>query len=145
MKVLFDTSVLVTAVVDRLPNHAASLACYRRHRRGAGRTAGLCTAHALAECYAAFTCLPLSPRIQPADAARLVTRNFVADLQVVEMTHADYVEALRRVATLGLASGVIYDALHLAAAERLRCARLYTYNVRDFDRLGPEGVKIMTP
>ena len=42
MKVLFDTSVLVTAVVDQLPNHAASLACYRHSRGGKGRHVMAC-------------------------------------------------------------------------------------------------------
>ncbi len=145
MKVLFDTSVLVTAVVDRLPNHAESLACYRRHRRGPGRTAGRCTAHALAECYAALTALPVSPRIQPADAERLVAHNFLSDLLVEEATREDYAAALHRVARLGLASGVVYDALHLTVAERSGCVRLYTYNIRDFERLAPKRVRVMTP
>jgi predicted nucleic acid-binding protein len=145
MKVLFDTSVLVTAVVDQLPNHAASLACYRHSRGGKGRDAGLCTAHALAEAYATLTRLPLSPRIQPTDAARLIRTNFDRDLTVVGATREDYDEAIDRVARLGLASGVIYDALHLIAAERLRCERLYTFNLRDFERLEPKRVRIMAP
>jgi predicted nucleic acid-binding protein len=41
MKVFFDTSALVTAVVDQLPNHKTALACYMRFvqpRRGGGRS-----------------------------------------------------------------------------------------------------------
>jgi hypothetical protein len=31
------------------------------------------------------------------------------------------------------------------AAERLRCERLYTFNLRDFERLEPKRVRIMAP
>lgn len=145
MKALFDSSVLITAVVDQLPNHAAALACYRRFRGHGGRDAGFCTTHALAECYATLTALPLSPRVQPAEAARLVRENFLADLTVVELVAADYDAALTRAERLGLSSGIVYDAIHLAAAERKRCDRLYTFNLGDFQRLGASPVAIMSP
>ena len=145
MKALFDSSVLITAVVDQLPNHAAALACYRRFRGQGNRAAGFCTTHALAECYATLTALPLSPRIQPAEAARLVRENFLADLTVVELVAADYDAALTRAERLGLSSGIVYDAIHLAAAERKRCNRLYTFNLGDFQRLGGSAVAIMSP
>lgn len=145
MRVLFDTSALVTAVVGQLPHHAAALACYRRHRRAGGTRSGLCTTHALAECYATLTALPLSPRIAPADAIRLVADNFLAHLEVVPLESRDYRSALERVATLGLASGVVYDALHLECAERHGCARLYTYNVGDYTRLVPRSTKVIVP
>lgn len=145
MKVLFDTSVLVTAVVSQLPHHASALACYRRHRRVGRTRTGVCTSHALAECYATLTALPLAPRIAPADAVRLVTGNFVEHLQVVELETRDYTAALDRVASLGLASGVVYDALHLVCAEREGCDRLYTYNVLDFTRLASKSTKVLPP
>jgi len=145
MKVLFDTSVLVTAVVSQLPHHATALACYRQHRRDASARTGVCTTHELAECYATLTALPLAPRIAPADAVRLVTGNFVEHLEVVDLDVRDYAAALDRVATLGLASGVVYDALHLVCAERRGCDRLYTYNVGDFTRLASKSTKVVQP
>lgn len=145
MKVLFDTSVLVTAVVSHLPHHAAALACYRRHRRVGRTRTGVCTTHALAECYATLTALPLAPRIAPADAVRLVIGNFVEHLQVVDLAAGDYTAALDRVAGLSLASGVVYDALHLVCAERVGCEHLYTYNIRDFTRLASKSTKVLQP
>lgn len=145
MKALFDTSVLVTAVVSQLPDHTAALACYRRHRRRGRTRTGMCTTHALAECYATLTTLPLTPRIAPADAIRLVTGNFIEHLQVVDLDVRDYTTALDRVATLGMASGMVYDALHLVCAERRGCDRLYTYNLRDFARLVPQSTKVLRP
>lgn len=146
MKVLFDTSALVTAVVDQLPNHEAALACFRRFAVSgrAGRDA-ICSTHALAECYATLTALPLARRIQPGEAARLVEESFLRHLEVVPLSVADYKAALARVVGLGLRSGTIYDALHAQCAERQGCGRIITYNAADFERLKPPGIEITTP
>ena len=146
MKALFDTSALVTAVVDQLPNHEAALACYRRlgqPRRGASRA--ICCTHALAECYATLTALPLPRRIQPAEVARLIEENFLEHLDVVPLSVADYKAAVARVAALGLQSGAIYDALHVRCAENAGCDRIITYNTTDFARLAPPGLEVVTP
>lgn len=146
MKVLFDTSALVTAVVDQLPNHEAALACYRRFaqpRRGG--SAAICSTHALAECYATLTALPLGRRIQSAEATRLIDENFLRHLEVVPLSMADYKAALARVTTLHLRSGAVYDALHARCAERCGCDRIITYNTADFERLKPPGIEITTP
>jgi predicted nucleic acid-binding protein len=146
MKVLFDTSALVTAVVDQLPNHTTALACYRRFAspRRTGSKA-ICSTHTLAECYATLTALPLSRRIQPGEAARLIEENFLEHLHAVALTSADYKAALSRVATLGLRSGAVYDALHVRCAERSGCDRIITYNTADFSRLAPPGLEVATP
>ncbi len=46
---------------------------------------------------------------------------------------------------LGLVSGVIYDALHLACGERSGCDRLFTYNLSHFRRLEAKGIAISAP
>lgn len=146
MKVFFDTSALVTAVVDQLPNHATALACYHRfaqpRRRG---SKAVCSTHALAECYATLTALPLPRRIQPAEATRLIEENFLVHLGAVPLSAADYKAALARITTLGMRSGAIYDALHVRCAERSGCDRIITYNVSDFERLAPPGIEVTTP
>ncbi len=143
MLVLFDTSVLVSAVVAQLPRHSTAFASFS-HYTGADHVAA-CTTHTLAETYATLTALPLPRRIQPAEALKLIEANFIARLRVIDLTARDYEDALRRVASLGLASGVIYDALHLIAAERIGCERLYTYNLSRFNRLQSTRVQIAPP
>jgi predicted nucleic acid-binding protein len=143
MLVLFDTSVLVCAVVAQLPRHAAAFASFC-HYTGSEHQAA-CTTHTLAEIYATLTALPLPRRIQPAEALKLIEANFSARLRVVDLAARDYEDALRRVSGLGLASGVIYDALHLIAAERIGCERLYTYNLAHFNRLQSISVQIAPP
>ena len=132
MSVLFDTSVLVTAVVNTLPNHPPALAyfqTYSAHR----------STHALAECYATLTALPLPVRIQTGQASFIIRENFLKRLSIVELTAQDYREALRRVTERGLVSGAIYDALHLQAALRAGCRSLATYNLNHFQQLGADG------
>ena len=143
MKVLFDTSVLVAAVVDQLPQHESALECFVSHRDG--NDEGCCSAHTLAECYATLTALPLARRVQPLEARQLIMENFVEKLTVLDLATDTYLEVLERVAGLGLRSGVVYDALHLASAEAAGCERLYTFNLRDFKRLSPKGLRIVSP
>jgi predicted nucleic acid-binding protein len=145
MKVFFDTSALVTAIVDQLPNHAAALACYRRLAQSRRGSKAVCSTHALAECYATLTALPLYRRIQPAEANRLIEENFLAHLDAVPLSAADYKAALARVTTLGMRSGAIYDALQVRCAERSGCDRIITYNVSDIERLAPPGIEVTTP
>jgi predicted nucleic acid-binding protein len=143
MNVFFDTSVLVTAMVDQLPNHEAALACYRRARGGKVRP--MCSAHALAECYATLTAMPLPRRIRPSEANRLIRENLVRDFQVCPLLLDDYDHAIERVVERGYPSGVIYDALHVVCAERQGCARVYTFNTKDFERLKTGSIVIVTP
>ena len=114
MKVLFDTSALVTAVVDQLENHSAALASYRRFAQPRrGRSQAVCSTHVVAECYATLTALPLARRIQPAEATRLIEDNFLNDLEVVPLSAADYKSALARVAEAG--GTVISPAIEIPA------------------------------
>ncbi len=145
MRVLFDTSVLVTAVVSGLPHHRQAFACYQKFRGSGRRERGFCTTHALAEAYATLTAMPLVPRMLPADAALVIRQNFSRDLTVLPLSAGDYTAAVERVASLGLSSGIIYDSLHLLAAERHACKRIYTYNLADFARLFPRAVEIIAP
>jgi predicted nucleic acid-binding protein len=143
VKILFDTSVLVSALVDQLPNHEPALDCFATY--SASPHAGCCTTHAVAETYATLTALPMAARIRPLEARRLVEEGLVSRLDVLALTAADYSQALARVSDEGLFSGIIYDALHLIAAERHGCGRLYTYNVIDFKRIGSVTTSIVRP
>lgn len=141
MKIYFDTSVLVTALVDQLPNHEAALACLA----GACRDHdAVLSTHALAETYATLTALPLPRRIQPAEARALVA-GLRSKLDVLPLSARHYERAVDRVAVLGLSSGSIYDALHLECAEAAGCRRLHTYNLGHFQRLDPKALTVLAP
>jgi len=143
MKVFFDTSVLVAALVDQLPNHEAAFDCFRRYSSGAHE--GVCTTHTLAECYATLTTLPLPRHIQPNEAQQLVTQSIAGRLTILPLSPELYLETLARIGTLGLRSGIVYDALHLVGAETAQCERIYTYNLKDFNKLKPKQLLVSAP
>jgi molybdate transport system substrate-binding protein len=117
MKAFLDASVLVPVVTDQLATHPLAFECFTSLLKL--EEAVVCTsAHALAECYATLTALPLRRRISGPEAVRLIEANFIRRLKVISLTQGDYHKALRLVAGLGRISGQIYDALHLAAATK---------------------------
>jgi len=143
MKVFFDTSVLVAVVVDQLPQHERALEVFANFCESDNE--GICSTHCLAECYSTLTALPLARRIQPHEAWQIIEENFTKKLTVLDLKRSLYLKTLRRVSQLGLRSGVIYDALHLACAEQAKCDQLYTFNLRDFKKLNPVGPNLLSP
>jgi predicted nucleic acid-binding protein len=65
MEICFDTSTLVSALVQQHPHHA--LAFPRLREVHAGSIQGYLTTHGLAELFATLTALPLKPRLLPMD------------------------------------------------------------------------------
>jgi len=143
VRVFFDTSVLVPAVVDQLANHEAALEALLGHTAPPHR--GFCSTHALAECYATLTALPLPRRILPNEARLLIDESILARVTAVPLTADDYSVALRRVTDAGLGSGAVYDALHVCCAERMSIDRILTYNLGDFERCRPRGIVVTAP
>jgi predicted nucleic acid-binding protein len=141
VKVLFDTSTLLAAMVEGHPLHERSLPWLEKARRGALEY--LVAAHSLAELYAVLSSYPTRPRLMPGVAARLVHDNVSAVANVVTLTAADYASVVRTVSELGLSGGVVYDALVAQAARKAHAERLLTLNVRDFLRVWPEGAEIV--
>jgi predicted nucleic acid-binding protein len=64
MKVCFDTSTLVAALLQQHPHHAIAFPSLQAVK--AGTVQGHLTTHGLAELFATLTALPLKPRLLPA-------------------------------------------------------------------------------
>lgn len=143
MNVFFDTSVLIPAVVDQLSNHPASFAVFHQYTNKPHH--GYCSTHTLAECYSVLTSLPLPKRISPTEVQILIEESILNRLKVIELFRADYLDSLQIVSKKGLAGGIVYDALHLVAALKEHCSRVYTYNVDHFRSLAPDEITITTP
>ena len=142
MRVLLDTSVLLAALVRSHPRHAEARPWLVRAR--AGEIVIVLAAHTLAELHATLTTLPVRPRISPHTADRLRTDNLPGTTEIVALTADDYRSVVQRVVELGLAGGVIYDALIARAAEIGRADRLVTLNESDFRRAWPAGADRIT-
>lgn len=107
---LLDTSTAVALVVEDHEAHGATLEALR------GRRLGL-AGHAWFETYSVLTRLPGRLRRSPADAIRLLTRNFPASGFLGEAEAAGLGAELAR---LGISGGAVYDALVGAAARQHR-------------------------
>ncbi len=141
MRVLFDTSVLVAAMVTSHPSHPQAAPWLRRAKTGDEEF--FVAAHTLAELYAVLTRLPTAPRISPAVALRLVEENVASRATVVALDASEYRRLLGRWAELGVAGGAVYDGLVARVAEKIRAERLLTLNLSHFRRVWPEGAALL--
>ena len=144
MRVFCDTSVLVAGCVRCHPhfNRAHPILASVAKRSDTF----FCAAHSLAEMYAVLTRMPSQPRIHPADAMKMVQYNILAHFTIVSLDANAYQQILSRCAEEGLTGGVVYDALLLQCAASVTPDRIYTFNLRDFQRIRPDWAsKMVTP
>jgi predicted nucleic acid-binding protein len=135
VKVFFDTSVLVAASEQNHPHHPPA---FHALSRVVGKTdEGFISLHSVAETYAALTRLPVRPRIQPGEAARILSDTIVPNFRTVSISRKDYLNALKTVVERGLSGAKIYDALIVGCAARSGAERVYTFNLSDFRDLAP--------
>lgn len=144
MRVIFDTSSLIPALVKAHPKHPAAHSCLKRAIKKEFEF--LIAAHSLAECFAVLTTIPVSPRILPNTAIHLLEKNVRNHAKVISLSAANYFQIIKKLVALGLSGGIIYDGLVLAAGEKAKAEIILTYNDRGFQRLAPpEGITIVTP
>ena len=137
MSILFDTSTLVAAFVGGHPSHSRALVWLQRAKRGEFPL--FLANHTLAELYAVLTTLPVTPRIVPSVARRLIEENTRFAAKSISLTSTEYRTVLGRLADLDLTGGVVYDALILKAARKAGAQQLVTSNVSDFERVWQDG------
>lgn len=138
MKILFDTSILIAAIVEPHPLHSSAFPWLKRAR--SKEFDMLVAGHTLAELYAVLTTLPISPKITPGIARHLIHNDIEAIAKVVSLSASDYSSIIKRMADLGLSGGVIYDAIIAKAAQKSGVDHILTFNIDDFKRIWPEGV-----
>jgi predicted nucleic acid-binding protein len=136
MKVYCDTSVLVAASVASHPHYPQSLALFKLIR--AGKLEAVISAHGIAEFYAVLTRAPLTPPVYPSEVWRLLAENILPHFHIAAISAAQYTSVLQQAAEKGWTGGLVYDALHLAAATSNHCKRIYTFNLRHFLQLAPD-------
>jgi predicted nucleic acid-binding protein len=144
MKVLLDTSVLVAALVEPHPEHQRALPWLTKEK---SRTAELViSSHSIAELYAVLSTLPVSPRILPGLAWRLIHESIEPHVSIVSLTSSEYIAVVKHLSELGLSGGAVYDALIVKSAQKSGVDRIVTFNTNDFKRVWPEGAsRIVAP
>ena len=141
MKAFLDTSVLVATFYADHEHHAASIEVFLRFDK---RNA-CCGAHSLAEVYAILTGMP-APRRVSGHEALLFLGDIRNHLTLVALNELEYFQLVAASAEAGLAGGAIYDAILGRCALKAKAQVIYTWNVKDFMRLGPDiGSRVNTP
>lgn len=137
MKILFDTSVLVAAIVEPHPLHTPAFRWLKRAR--AKEFDMLIAGHTLAELYAVLITLPISPKITPGIAGHLIHSNIEILAKMVSLSPLEYSAVVKRMVDLGLSGSVIYDGIIAMAAKKSGVDHVLTFNINDFKRVWPEG------
>lgn len=133
MRVLFDTSVLVAALIVSHPRH---LACFSQLQAAKSKqNQGFISTHSLAETYSVITRFPIQPRIAPEQAQSIIT-DTSQYLEIVPLLSYDYLTAIASLVALNLPGGGIFDALIAQAALKVEAEILLTLNPNHFTRLG---------
>lgn len=141
--ILFDTSVLVAAMVQTHPSHERSHRAVAAVR--ARRLQGLLSQHTLAEIFNTLTRYKLEVPIAPKLAREIITTNILPYFKAVALSGRDYLAAIGRMVDREFRGPLIYDALILQAALKKKAEAIYTLNPSDFERLAGNEIAIREP
>jgi predicted nucleic acid-binding protein len=128
---LFDTSVLIAAILSHRENHLKAKTAFSQAKL---EKFACISAHSLAEVYNVLTGRILIP---PERARELIENNF-KDVEVIALDASDYIRVLEKMSIRGLSGGVIFDALIAECALKIQADTLFTLNLKHFLRLGEE-------
>jgi len=142
MKVLFDTSVLVAALVRSHQFHPNAIAALRRVQNA--QDTGWVAMHSIAELYSVLTRLPIKPRIVPTTAWQVIQRDVLALFKIVALSPDDYATVIQQLSEHDLPGGIVYDALIIQAARKINVDNILTLNKKDFIKIAPDWADRMS-
>jgi predicted nucleic acid-binding protein len=135
-----DTSVLVATFFGHHQDHDASADFFLT----LDKSDAACGAHTLAEVYSTLTRMP-GKRIGGAEAL-LFLAQIRERMTIVGLDPDEYVAGIEDAAAQGIMGGGIYDALLARCALKAKAQTIYTWNVKHFQRLGPDiAARVKTP
>ena len=131
--ILLDTSVLIAIAHVHHIHHEPSRGLWNQCtvRETAVNT------HSLVELYNVLTSMPRGFRLSPRNAAAAIDV-FLSRVTPISLSADEYKTTIRVASALGVAGGSVYDALHVACARKVNAEYIYTWNLRDFQRVAPD-------
>jgi predicted nucleic acid-binding protein len=129
-----DTGILVGALIEKHPEHAACLEAVEHSE------SPFTDAHALAETFATLTGFY---KVPTAAAAELIL-GIESTVVVEALSLPDYETAIGEAQRRGVMGGGIYDSLHATFARRKGATRIVTRNPTHFVHAAPD-LEILTP
>lgn len=144
MKILFDTSVLVAALLPSHQFHAPAFSWLDRAQSGAFEF--VVSAHTLAELYATLTGTRLKPQLLPATVLQMIEDNVLAHATVRALSESEYHSLITDLSNEKLIGGVTYDAVIARVAELAGADLLVTLNLSDFQRVWSSNInRVVSP
>jgi predicted nucleic acid-binding protein len=141
VKAFLDTSVLIATFYGDHEHHESSIDLFLRF----GKNETCCGAHSLAEVYAVLTGMPGSRRVS-GDEALLFLSDVRERLSIITLNEKEYFNAVAATSASKVIGGGIYDAILGHCALKSKAESIYTWNAKDFNRLGPEiAGRVKTP
>jgi predicted nucleic acid-binding protein len=131
VKAFFDTSVLIATFYAHHLHHQPSIDLLLRFKKDEA----CCGAHSLAEVYGSLTGRSGRDRMNAAQAM-LFLRDIRQRLTIVTLSAHEYFSVVEASAAQGIAGGAIYDAVLGHCALKSNAQTIYTWNTKDFLRLG---------
>ena len=135
MRVFFDTSVLVPALVDSHPNHERVFPWLSRVIKG--EVVGVISTHNLAELYSILTTIPVNRKVTTLEIYYLINKTVISNFEEIELTVSDYNHILELLSKNNIRGGTIFDALIAHAAHKAKVEKLLTFNTSHFRRVYP--------
>ena len=140
MKAFLDTTVFIATFYADHQHHHPSLELFLRYEK----QDVACGAHSLAEIYSNLTGMPGKYRVT-GDEALLFLEGVRNRMTVIALS-ADEVFRTIEASSGSVFGGGIYDALLGRCASKCEAEALYTWNTKDFTRLGPDiAGRVRTP
>lgn len=137
MRLLFDTSTLIAALVEEHPAHSIAYPWLRSVK--AGHHVGLLSAHSLAELYSKLTRIPFAGGPLPAvKVQQIIETDIDPVFEVISLSGDDYLTVVKHLAQQNLVGGIIFDALIFYAAVKAEADQLLTLNPKHFRQIYPQ-------
>ncbi len=133
MKILFDTSVLVSALVAVHPNHSIAFPWLEQAKNK--KFDLIISCHSLAELYHVLTRYPVKPVFTPEIVQKVIETDLLPIAQLINLDSSDYISLIRKMADHKLVGGIIFDAIIAKVAENAKVDTLLTFNLKDFKRV----------
>ena len=136
MKILFDSSILIAAFVESHPKHKSALSFLMKTKNKEFEF--LVSSHSILEIYSVLTSAPFKPKITPIIARQLIENNIKNLAETIYLTDKDYFEIIEKMDKWNLSGGIVYDAILVECALKVKADEILTLNPRDFLRLTRE-------
>jgi predicted nucleic acid-binding protein len=140
VKILFDTSAVIPALISDHVSHSACLPYL--NQASSRQIQGLISTHSLAELYSVLTRMPIEPK-PSTQQVQLTLSDLLQYLEPIPLVSQDYQAAIANMVKLNLPGGGVFDALIAQAALKANADVLLTLNPKHFNRLGDSIARLV--